>query len=153
MSNTILIKRSGTANAVPASGNLSLGELAINYNDGNLFYKDAGGTVRVLTSNQFVSVAGNVTGGNLVTAGAVSAASVSASGNITGGNLITAGAFSAASVSVSGNVTGGNINTAGVLSTTGNISANNITATSNINISGARVATLDDAAALALALG
>jgi hypothetical protein len=136
MSNTILIKRSGTANAVPVAGDLSLGELAINYNDGNLFYKDSGGTVRLLTSKQFVSVAGNVTGGNIVTAGAVSAASVSASGtvvatgNITGGNLITAGAFSAASVSVSGNVTGGNINTAGVVSATGNITGGNLSGTS-----------------------
>ena len=61
MSNTLLLKRSGTANAVPASGNLALGELAINYTDGNLFYKDGGGTVKVIASNQFSSVVGNVT--------------------------------------------------------------------------------------------
>ena len=57
-----------------------------------------------------ISASGNVTGGNLVTGAAVSAASVSASGNITGGNLITSAAISAASVSASGNVTGGNVN-------------------------------------------
>ena len=65
MSNTILIKRSGTANAVPLAGNLALGELAINYTDGNLFYKDSTSVVRLLVSNQFVSVTGNVTAGNV----------------------------------------------------------------------------------------
>jgi len=79
MANTILIKRSSAANSVPASGNLQPGELAINYADGNLFFKDGGGTVQTLASTQFVSVTGNVTGGNIVTVG-----SISASGNITG---------------------------------------------------------------------
>jgi hypothetical protein len=100
MTNTVLIKRSGTANAIPGSGNLSLGELAVNYTDGNLFYKDNLGTVKVIASNQFTSVTGNVTGGNILTAGLISA-----TGNITGGNILTAGLISAA-----GNITGGNIN-------------------------------------------
>ena len=76
MSNTILLKRSGTANAVPASGNLSLGELAINYQDGNLFYKDSLGTVQTIASKQFVSVYGNITGSN------VNATGLSLSGNV-----------------------------------------------------------------------
>ena len=42
---------------------------------------------------------------------------------------------------------------AGNIVATGNISANNITATTSINIAGATVATIDDAAALAIALG
>jgi hypothetical protein len=42
---------------------------------------------------------------------------------------------------------------AGNIVATGNISANNITATTSINIAGAQVATIDDAAALAIALG
>ncbi len=37
MSNTILIKRSSTPNAVPAAGSLAQGELALNLVDGNLF--------------------------------------------------------------------------------------------------------------------
>lgn len=69
MSNTVLIKRSAAPNAVPTSGQLVHGELAINYLDGNLFYKDASNLVVVIASNQFVSVTGNVTGGNLITVG------------------------------------------------------------------------------------
>jgi len=100
MTNTVLIKRSGTANAIPGSGNLSLGELAVNYTDGNLFYKDNLGAVKVIASNQFTSVTGNVTGGNIRTSGLITA-----TGNITGGNILTGGLISAA-----GNITGNNIN-------------------------------------------
>lgn len=39
MPNTIKIKNSGTASAVPSS--LATGELALNYNDGRLYYKNA----------------------------------------------------------------------------------------------------------------
>jgi hypothetical protein len=39
------------------------------------------------------------------------------------------------------------------VTTTANVNANNITATTSININGASVATIDDAAALAIALG
>jgi hypothetical protein len=39
------------------------------------------------------------------------------------------------------------------ITTTANVNANNIAATTSININGASVATIDDAAALAIALG
>lgn len=61
MANTLLIKRSGTANAVPSSGNLELGELAINYTDGNLFYKNASNVVTLIASNKTANFSGNVT--------------------------------------------------------------------------------------------
>jgi hypothetical protein len=48
-------------------------------------------------------------------------ARLSVTGNITGGNILTAG-----SISSTGNVTGGNINTAGVVSATGDLTANNV---------------------------
>ena len=107
-----------------------------------------------------VSASGNITGGNLITSGAVSAASLSlsgasqaasysASGNVTGGNLITSAAISAASVSASGNITGGNIlgganvnattHTGTTASLSGNITGGNIltggliSATANVN--------------------
>jgi hypothetical protein len=95
MSNTILIKRSGTANAVPSAGNLALGELAINYADGNLFYKDGGDTVQTIASKKFVSVSGNITGANVNTGG----------------------------LSLSGNVLSA-INSTSNVNTTGNVSAN-----------------------------
>jgi hypothetical protein len=39
---------STTAAAAPTAGNLINGELAININDGKLFYKDSGGSVQVI---------------------------------------------------------------------------------------------------------
>jgi hypothetical protein len=132
MANTILIKRSGNVAAAPTGGTLALGELAINYTDGNLFYKDNLGAIQVIASKQFVSVTGNITGGNVLTGGLISA-----TGNVTGGNIITAGAISGSSVSSSGNVTGGNLNASG-LSLSSNVlsalnSTSNITTTANIS--------------------
>lgn len=45
MANIIKIKRSGTANSAPLANSLEYGELAINYADGLLFYKDLSNTV------------------------------------------------------------------------------------------------------------
>jgi hypothetical protein len=42
---------STTASAVPVNTSLANGELAININDGKLYYKDSGGVVRLLASN------------------------------------------------------------------------------------------------------
>ena len=41
MANTVKLKRSSTTSSTPASGDLSYGELAINYADGKLFYKNS----------------------------------------------------------------------------------------------------------------
>lgn len=74
-------------------------------------------SVGVLTN---LSVSGNVIGGNLRTAG-----EISATGNIIGQNLNTGGA-----VAATGNLTGGNVNTSGQISATGNITSGaTITAT------------------------
>ena len=43
MANVIKLKNSGTANSAPTS--LEVGELAINYADGLLFYKDSSNTI------------------------------------------------------------------------------------------------------------
>jgi hypothetical protein len=119
MTNTVLIKRSGVANSVPVTGNLSLGELAINYNDGNLFYKNSGGAVTVIASNKFLSVSGNITGGNVLASGIVSA-----TGNVTGNYFIGNGS-QLTGITVSGtlsstvdNFTGNGSQTAFVLSVT-----------------------------------
>lgn len=76
MTNTVLIKRSGTLGAVPVPGDLTAGELAINYTDGNLFYKNSSNVVTVIASNQFLNVTGNITGGNLSVSGNVIAGTV-----------------------------------------------------------------------------
>lgn len=45
MANIVKLKRSGTANTVPSANSLEYGELAINYADGTIFYKDASNTI------------------------------------------------------------------------------------------------------------
>jgi hypothetical protein len=116
MTNTVLLKRSNTANAVPLAANLTAGELALNYTDGNLFYKNNAGNVVVIASNQTLSVTGNITGGNLLLSGIVSAAgNITSAANITGGNITTSGS--------SGNITGANVISATTFSASGNISA------------------------------
>ena len=61
MSNKITIKRSAVPGKVPVPGDLEYGEFAINYADGNLFFKDSSNSISTLASTQFVSVTGNVT--------------------------------------------------------------------------------------------
>jgi len=45
MANIIKIKRSGTASVAPSASALEYGELAINYADGLIFYKNASNAV------------------------------------------------------------------------------------------------------------
>ena len=71
-----------------------------------------------------LTVTGNSSGGNVNTAGQVSAI-----GNVTGGNINTLALVQAASISATANVQAGNLRTAGQVSATGNI-------TSAANISG-----------------
>ena len=78
------------------------------------------------STNQTVSAAGNITGGNITTAGLITA-----TGDITGGNITTAGL-----VTATGNVTGGNITTAGLIIATGNVTGGNITTAGLITATG-----------------
>jgi len=78
---------------------------------GNVNFANTAGTAQFVTGN----AQANITSVGTLT-------SLSVTGNVTGGNLLTAGAVSAASVSATGNVTGGNLLTGGVVSATGNIS-------------------------------
>jgi len=71
------------------------------------------------------------TGGVGIRALGDAAPRLSVVGNITGGNILTAG-----SVSANGNITGGNISTAGAVSATGNLTANNV---STGNVTATRV--------------
>jgi hypothetical protein len=80
-----------------------------------------------------LTVVGNVTGGNLLTAG-----SATATGNIVGGNIATAGL-----VTVTGNITGGNIISLGIVeagapgvSATGNVRGGNIVSDADIVATG-----------------
>jgi len=114
------------------------------FNDGGTSNATSGMTFN--KSTNLLTVTGNVSGGNLTTAGQVvatgnvsggnltTAGVVAATGNVSGGNLTTAG-----KVEATGNVDGGNINTLGLVSA-GNVTAsNNITATNGNVTAGANV--------------
>jgi hypothetical protein len=60
-STPIQLYYSTTSSAVPLNTNLLSGELAININDGKLFYKDSGGTVQVLATKGTGSIGGSNT--------------------------------------------------------------------------------------------
>ena len=105
-------------------------------------------TGTVYGSSTLVAV-GNITGGNLLTAGSATATGnvqagnfntagvITATGNITSGNVISLGVVSAGAggVSATGNVDGGNLRTSGIISATGNLTTTDIFGTS-ISVSG-----------------
>ena len=64
MATVIKPKRSETASAIPSSGSLEAGELALNVTDGKFYTKTTGGTVKE------VGGAGSVTLQNVMTNGA-----------------------------------------------------------------------------------
>ena len=65
MANKVLLKKSSTAAKVPLVTDLDYGELAINYTDGNLFYRTNTDEIKVIASKnlnkQFIRVIGNET--------------------------------------------------------------------------------------------
>jgi hypothetical protein len=64
-----------------------------------------------------ISTTGNITGGNILMGGLISATStITSAANITGGNITTAGLISA-----TGNITGGNTRVTGIVSATGSV--------------------------------
>lgn len=73
----IITYNSGTTTSVPLATNLASGELAINYADGKLFYKDSGGVVQTIASKSgnvnVSSFSGGTTGltPNTATTGAI----------------------------------------------------------------------------------
>ena len=108
------------------------------------------------------SVSGNVTSGNFLTGGLISATStITSAANITGGNLLTGGLISAASTvtgtsflgtvtSVTANVTGGNLLTGGLISAASTVTGTSFLGTVTSvtgNITGANVIITGTAAA------
>ena len=127
MANMQLQQPAGTANTLQVTGP-----------DGSTL-----GGVNVNT----ISAQGNITGGNLLTGGILSATGAVTSGaNITGANILTAG-----SMSSTGNATHGNILTGGLISATATVTGGNlatggtVSATGNItgaaNVSGGNLLT------------
>jgi hypothetical protein len=134
MSNTIQLKRSSTLGATPTAGSLEYGELALNYTDGNLFFKTAANVVTLLASTQIANYSGNVNAGNLSTGG-----SLSVTGNATVGNI---GAVNAVFTNIAGtlqtasqtNIT--SVGTLGSLAVTGNVTGGNLLTSAQVIASG-----------------
>lgn len=107
----ILIYASGTATNVPLAANLTNGasgaELALNYADGKLYYKDSGGVVQLLASQAGASgsvTSVNVSGGT--TGLTTSGGPVTTSGTITlAGTLITSNGGTGLSSYTAGDIT------------------------------------------------
>lgn len=84
---------STTASAVPVAGNLANGELALNTNDGKLYYKDSGGTVQLIASKDSTTNVASISFGSTgltpstATTGAVTVAGTLATTN--GGTGLT----------------------------------------------------------------
>jgi hypothetical protein len=114
---------------VSAAGNVTAGNISATNLTGTLLTATQTNITSVGTLSA-LTVTGNITGGNLRTAGLITA-----TGNVTGGNLVTAGL-----VTATGNVTGGNIVTGGLISATGSILSTAQISTSG-NITGANIST------------
>jgi len=90
-----------------------------------------------ITAGTTIIATGNVTGGNIDTAG-----QVVATGNITGGNLLTGGAVTATgnvsggNITTTGNIDGANVNATGTIIATGNVAGGNITTSGAIDATG-----------------
>jgi hypothetical protein len=149
MSSTIITKNSSTSSAVPAAGDLTKGELAINVTDKKLYTKDNSATVvKVVGSlgNQeanAVAITGGTVAGVAQTGGTINNTPIGATtaAAVTGTTITATTGFSG---TLTGNVTG---NTTGTHTgaVTGNVTGNltgNVTASSgsstfnNVTISG-----------------
>jgi hypothetical protein len=133
MSSTIVTKNSSTASAVPVTGDLTQGELAVNVTDKKLYTKDSGGTVVKLVGglgNQEANAVA-ITGGSIngTTVGATTASTgafttLSASSTVSGtgfstylasppaigGTAAAAGSFTTLSASSTTTLSGGTAN-------------------------------------------
>ena len=71
MAQKISLKRSAVPNKVPVAGDIDYGELALNYNDGKIFYKKVDNTIDYFQSGlQTINLTGAITGsgtGNITT--------------------------------------------------------------------------------------
>ena len=99
MASTIVTKNSSTASAVPVTGDLTQGELAVNVTDKKLYTKDSGGTVVKLVGglgNQEANAVA-ITGGSI-------------NGTTVGATAASTGAFTTLSASSTTTLSGGTAN-------------------------------------------
>ena len=82
MANTVVLKRSAVSGRNPTTGDLALGELALNTYDGNLFFKKDNGTASIMSA---ATLTGTQTLTNKTLSGVTLTGAVTAGGN-TGAN-------------------------------------------------------------------
>jgi len=158
---TIITKNSSTSTAVPAAGDLTKGELAVNVTDKKLYTKDNSATVvRIVGSlgNQEASAAA-ITGGTVAgvaqtggtinntpiggtTAAAITGTVVTATTNFAGAltGAVTGNVTGNVTGTVTGNVTG-NL-TGNVTASTGTSSFNDVTINGGLNMNAGTAATI-----------
>jgi hypothetical protein len=86
MANTVVLKRSAVTGRNPTTGDLALGELALNTYDGNLFFKKDSGTASIVT---VATLAGTQTLTNKTLSSAVLTGTLTAGGGVgTNGQLL-----------------------------------------------------------------
>ena len=79
MANTVVLKRSAVTGRNPTTGDLALGELALNTYDGNLFFKKDSGTASIVT---VATLAGTQTLTNKTLASPVITGTITAGGSV-----------------------------------------------------------------------
>jgi hypothetical protein len=93
---------SATASAVPLAANLVQGELAINTNDGKLFYKDSSGVVQTMASKATGAIGGSTTQVQFNSSGALAG-----SANLTfNGTTLTSAGFAGPGTGLTGTASG-----------------------------------------------
>jgi hypothetical protein len=128
VNNILYVYSSATRSWARVPSNVAVGgsNTQIQYNNANTFGGSAAFTFN--NSTNAIVATGNITSGNLLTGGIISA-----TGNVSGGNVAAATAiFSLGTVGASGNTSGGNLTTSGQVSATGAISSDaNVVAGTN----------------------
>lgn len=132
---------STTAAAVPLAANLEPGELALNNNDGKLYYEDSAGVVQVLASKAAAAGVTSFTAGttgltpSTATSGAVTLAGTLAIAN--GGTGLTAlGTGVQTAIGVNVGTAGAVVVNGGALGTPSSGTVTNLTGTASINVNG-----------------
>jgi hypothetical protein len=132
---------STTAAAVPTAANLEPGELALNNNDGKLYYEDSAGVVQVLASKAAAAGVTSFTAGttgltpSTATSGAVTLAGTLAIAN--GGTGLTAlGTGVQTAIGVNVGTAGAVVVNGGALGTPSSGTVTNLTGTASINVNG-----------------
>ncbi len=105
MANKVLLKKSSTASKIPLTSDLDYGELAINYTDGKLYFKDSSNNIKSFSEDtNTVTLTGTQTLSNkTLTSPTINGGSISSATQITVDNIDING-NTIASTNINGNL-------------------------------------------------